>query len=360
LSPSGLVLSTGAPVQATADCNGNAVADALDISSGSSTDCDDNGVPDECQSNDPCNPPPFHLDQGSNPVASSRTIGGPTASPGSQFEVFQPFDVAAGGWTINTIQLDGWTSNYGDGSGFTATLFPDNGLGTFANESSPIAARVYNFRFDPDRTVWVEEMWQQPLAAGRYWLRLSATTPPTYHGAVNIGTSGLGSISRSGLGNLFPSSPIAMRITDNAPPVAYCTAGTTTNGCQATMSATGTASASAPSDFTITASSVEGLKQGILFYGISGPLSTAWGASTSYLCVKPPTQRTGTQNSGGTAGLCDGALALDWNAYVTANSGALGNPFTAGDTVWAQAWFRDPPSPKTTNLSNGLRFTVEP
>ena len=32
----------------------------------------------------------------------------------------------------------------------------------------------------------------------------------------------------------------------------------------------------------------------------------------------------------------------------------------AGDTVWAQAWFRDPPSPKTTHLSDGLEFVVCP
>jgi hypothetical protein len=360
LSPSGLALSTGAPLQVVADCNGNAIADAIDISAGSATDCDDNGVPDECQSGDPCHPPPFHLDQGSNPVATSRTVGGPSASPGSQFEVFQPFDVPAGGWTINGIELDGWTANYADGAGFTATLFPDNGSGTFANESAPIAARVYNFRFDPDRTVWVEASWQQALAAGRYWLRLRATNPPTYHGAANLGTSGLGSISRSGLGNLFAAGPIAMRITDNSPPLVYCTAGTTTNGCNAVISATGTPSASASSGFAIQVSGVEGQKQGILFYGITGPIAATWGSGSSYLCVKSPTQRTGSQGSGGTAGTCNGALALDWNAYLNANPGALGNPFTAGDTVCAQGWFRDPPAPKTTSLSNALRFTVAP
>jgi len=41
-------------------------------------------------------------------------------------------------------------------------------------------------------------------------------------------------------------------------PVSYCTAGTTTNGCAATLGATGVASASAANGFTIQASSVEG------------------------------------------------------------------------------------------------------
>jgi hypothetical protein len=38
----------------------------------------------------------------------------------------------------------------------------------------------------------------------------------------------------------------------------------------------------------------------------------------------------------------------------------LGAPFAAGDAVWSQAWFRDPPSPGTTSMSNALRFTVGP
>jgi hypothetical protein len=67
-----------------------------------------------------------------------------------------------------------------------------------------------------------------------------------------------------------------------------------------------------------------------------------------------------THNSGGSPGMCDGLIAEDWNAFLAANSGALGQPFTGGETVWAQGWFRDPPAQKTTSLSNGLIFTVAP
>jgi hypothetical protein len=38
----------------------------------------------------------------------------------------------------------------------------------------------------------------------------------------------------------------------------------------------------------------------------------------------------------------------------------VSNPFSAGAQVWAQARFRDPPAPKTTNLSDALAFTVLP
>ena len=144
--------------------------------------------------------------------------------------------------------------------------------------------------------------------------------------------------------------------------MSYCTAGTTTNGCTPAISWAGTPSATSGSGFTITVNAVEGQKQGILFYGIdnTGFTPQPWGMSTSLLCVKPPTQRTPSQNSGGTINQCNGVFAIDWNAFIAANSGALGNPFTTGQTVFAQAWFRDPPSPKSTMLSNALQFAVGP
>jgi hypothetical protein len=142
----------------------------------------------------------------------------------------------------------------------------------------------------------------------------------------------------------------------------YCTAGTTTNGCAASMSAAGTPSASSGSGFQIDVADGEGQRQGILFYGIdnSGFAPLPWGPSSSYLCVKPPTQRTPPQSSGGNLNACDGTLSLDWNAFLAANPSALGQPFAAGQHVFAQAWFRDPPSPKTTHLSNALEFVVGP
>jgi hypothetical protein len=141
----------------------------------------------------------------------------------------------------------------------------------------------------------------------------------------------------------------------------YCTSSTTTNGCNPTMGASGTPSASATSGFTLSCTAVEGQKSGILFYGISGPNAVPWATgSTSFLCVKTPTQRTPTQSSGGTLNACDGVLSIDFLAYLAANPGALGQPVGAGQQFHAQSWFRDPPAPKTTNLSDGIRFTTCP
>lgn len=143
----------------------------------------------------------------------------------------------------------------------------------------------------------------------------------------------------------------------------YCTAGTTSNGCLPSIAGSGTPSASAGSGFTISIANVEGQKSGLIFYGLDNsswsPLPWSAG-STSFLCVKPPVQRSGTQSSGGSAGACDGTLSLDWNAFVAASPGALGVPFQGTETVYAQGWFRDPAAPKTTNLSDGLQFDVSP
>lgn len=146
-----------------------------------------------------------------------------------------------------------------------------------------------------------------------------------------------------------------------SPPTPFCTSSTTTNGCSPSMTASGSPSASATSGFNLLCSNVEGSKAGLVFYSISGEFPQPWAAgSTSFLCVKTPTQRTPATTTGGTAGQCNGALALDFAAFMTANPGALGQPISAGQTFHAQTWFRDPPAPKTTNLSNGLRFTLLP
>ena len=42
------------------------------------------------------------------------------------------------------------------------------------------------------------------------------------------------------------------------------------------------------------------------------------------------------------------------------HSTALGQPWTAGQNVFVQAWYRDPPVPKTTNLSHAVHMVYVP
>ena len=172
------------------------------------------------------------------------------------------------------------------------------------------------------------------------------------------------------LANTFqPRTPGALNsVCPSAPPssINYCTAGTTTNGCNATMSSSGTPSVAATSGFNVNVSTVEGAKTGIIFYGATGAVATPWGiGGSSYLCVKAPTQRTATQSTGGTNNTCGGSMTLDLLAYLNANPGAIGgsasaSPFLAGSNAWLQGWFRDPPAVKTTSLSDGLQITFVP
>ncbi len=166
-----------------------------------------------------------------------------------------------------------------------------------------------------------------------------------------VALSGIQGVNNLDFGNVFSGPP---------PPAVYCTAGTTTNGCNASISGTGVASATAGSGFTINVANVEGGQNGILFYGLASA-SSSWGSgSSSFLCVKSPLERMGVQSTSGTHGACDGSMSIDWNTYYAVNPLAIGHPYAPGLTIYAQAWFRDPPAPKTTSLSNGLSFNVNP
>ena len=143
-------------------------------------------------------------------------------------------------------------------------------------------------------------------------------------------------------------------------PSSYCTAGTSANGCVATLGSTGTPSVSAGSGFTVSASGVEGSKDGLFFYGFNGQQANTWGSGTSFQCVVPPVMRAGLQVGTGTSGACDGAFAQDFNTYwATANPSKVP---AVGQEVSLQLWYRDPlnTSNQTTSLSDALKFRVCP
>jgi len=141
--------------------------------------------------------------------------------------------------------------------------------------------------------------------------------------------------------------------------VSYCTAGTSYAGCQALLSSSGTASLSQASGFQVIASGVESQKDGIYYYGQNGRQASSWGGCTSYMCVRPPVQRSGLMQGGGSAGVCSGSFSKDFNAYWNAHPQKAPVP---GTPVQMQLWYRDPQSTcnQTTALSDGLEFLVCP
>jgi len=269
----------------------------------------------------------------------------------------QEFDVGAlAGATIQSATLAGQVAvNNAFDNGlrtFAFSLYAGNGvadLSDFQISSQVVGSGQYappsqtSFAYSFDVTSALQSL----ISGGASFvgLKVDCTSEPNFPNILDGATSQL----------VVVASPCGNVAT-------FCTAGTTSNGCLASMGASGSPAAHAGAGFVLSATSVEGQRQGLIFYGIdnSGFTPLPWGLSSSFLCVKPPTQRLPAGASGGTAGACDGLLSVDFNAFMAANPAALGGPFNGGEQVFAQAWFRDPPSPKSTSLSDALSFTVCP
>jgi len=146
------------------------------------------------------------------------------------------------------------------------------------------------------------------------------------------------------------------------PSINYCTAGFSAAGCQALLSSTGTPSATAASGFTVTASGVEGQKDGLFFFGTNGRQANSWGSGTSFQCIVPPVLRSPLNTGNGTTGICDEVLSRDLNTlWCPSCPKPTKNP-GAGTLTVIQLWYRDPlnTSNQTTSLSDALEFTVCP
>ena len=142
----------------------------------------------------------------------------------------------------------------------------------------------------------------------------------------------------------------------------YCTAGQSASGCLASISATGTPSATASSGFQLGTTGAEGAKDGLFFFGTAGRQANQWGNGTSFQCVVPPVIRAGLLQGSGTPGACDGTFAQDLNALWCPTCPKPGKNPGAGSIVRAQLWYRDPlnTSNQTTSLSDAVEFTVQP
>ena len=139
-------------------------------------------------------------------------------------------------------------------------------------------------------------------------------------------------------------------------PATYCTAKVNSLGCTPAIGSTGTPSYSSAAPFTVEASSILNNRFGLMFYGY-GQQATPFQGGT--MCVQAPVKRTPVQDSGGNAlgNDCSGAFSFDMNARI--QSGIDGS-LVPGAQVFAQYWSRDPQSPGTTNLTDGVTFTVCP
>lgn len=134
----------------------------------------------------------YLLLQSASGFGSGRTIG-----TSGLWRVYIPFDVAAPGWSITTIGVDGWEIQDPGNTGFTGTLLPDDGSGTTANDAAPIASATLDFNGPAGQSNWTDAAYNVVVGPGRYWLRL--TPPSSAHWSANyFATSGLTGYSIEG------------------------------------------------------------------------------------------------------------------------------------------------------------------
>lgn len=146
-----------------------------------------------------------------------------------------------------------------------------------------------------------------------------------------------------------------------AGPVAYCTSGASSSGCSPRLYAPRQPSASLSTPCEIYAAFAESQRTGLLFYGLTASAGTPWTPnSTSFKCVKGPTQRMFQSTPQGAAGSCEALFRANWNSFITARPNSLGTPFAAGVSIYLQGWYRDPPAPKSISLTDALVLTFQP
>jgi hypothetical protein len=155
----------------------------------------------------------------------------------------------------------------------------------------------------------------------------------------------------------------------------FCTAKTLLACGPASISATGTSSAVANSGFTISAGPTRGCRNGLLLYTNQPPVAGAafGGPGDGVLCLLGMgLRRAGPIDAGGTApNVCDGNMAIDFNAFANGAWAAVGcnpppgqnNPAAyannPGVTISAQIWGRDSVATGQV-LSDAIQWVVGP
>lgn len=140
-------------------------------------------------------------------------------------------------------------------------------------------------------------------------------------------------------------------------PELYCTAKTDSQGCVPVLHYTGPASLSSPLPMQIWVTEVINNKNGLLFYGLSGPAALPF--LGGLLCAQPPLRRTPITNSSGGSPPddCSGALYFDFTSWLQSG---VDPALTLSTSVNAQFWYRDPACYEGAGISSAVSFEVCP
>lgn len=240
-----------------------------------------------------------------------------------------------------------------DGSGAFVRLDPATGAVTgSAGVLAPLGApRV---AVDAAGRVYVCNGWaSSPANDGRLWAFTADLSQQLFSLVLQRPNQGGPAIAEDG--TLLVCDLAAVRAwREVGAPQTYCASKPSSDGCLPSAWGVGVPSASAGAGFTVGASLVTAGDTGLFFYSKSGPAALPFLGGT--LCLAGSVTRTAGANSGGAAP-CSGSFALDFNAYVASG---VDPALVAGQPVWGQYWFRDPPSASGVGLSNGLAFQLGP
>ena len=206
---------------------------------------------------------------------------------------------------------------------------------------------------------------------GNSWITGSGGTAT---GPYPFDPTNLSSPSHLAMTNPIVEGVYLLRAVGTDQPAPFCTAKGGLVCGPPVIGSTGLPSATAGSGFTIHASPARGCRLGILLYN-TGQQTPGLPFQGGTLCIAPQQlRRAGPTDSGGTAGGCDGALAIDMNAFAQGAwvvPDCAGNPsglppnnpapylVNIGQHVYTQFWGRD--SVATGSLvSAGLHFIQGP
>lgn len=264
---------------------------------------------------------------------------------------------------------------YGSGGWYDARLVPD-GAGTFdlqnvALRSAPVATpegiayvRAASPGFTAD-SVLIASYGSGMLKA----LEVDANGDPVVSTArdfVTVPGSPYGSAVDPLTGDLFftlagSGRVFAVRGFDAPAPEVYCTAKQNSCGSFPAIGSSGVQSAAATSGFSVRAINTRAAKFGLLLYTNDGRGSLPFAGGTLCLDTSPLRRTTPVVDTTGTAGLCDGTLSIDMNAFAAGSLG--GNPLAAlrvpGTRVDCQFWGRDAAASGAL-LSDALEYYVRP
>jgi len=140
-----------------------------------------------------------------------------------------------------------------------------------------------------------------------------------------------------------------------APAMTYCRSLEHSGGCTPRIDWSGAPSATLAQPFELSAQEVRNQVPGMLIYGFTQAYAPFGGG---ILCIKTPIRRTELQNGGGNVGPpdCSGSFSYDMQARIQAGSDPMLVP---GAVVYAQFWYRDPPSASGMATTDAVQFVID-